>query len=66
LVSLSGFASGTTVRSLKASTGADVVMGFDPAGPYHVRNLSDTEAIATGAGYWIRIPVGVIWTVPGW
>ncbi len=66
LIALPGFASGLTVRNLKAATSADVVMGFDPAGPYHVRNLSDTEVIATGAGYWIQVPVGVTWTLPGW
>lgn len=66
LIALPGFASGLTVQNLKAATNADVVMGFDPAGPYHVRNLSDTEVIATGAGYWIQVPVGVTWTLPGW
>jgi len=66
LIALPGFASGVTVQSVKASTGADRVMGFDATGPYHVRNLADTDVIATGAGYWIRVPVAVTWTIPGW
>src|SRR5437870_3802645 len=59
-------ANNVTVQSVKSSTGATVVMGFAPAGPYHVRNLSDTEVFATGAGYWIRVPASVTWTLPGW
>jgi len=66
LIALPGFASGVTVQSVKASTGADRAMGFDATGPYHVRNLADTDVIATGAGYWIRVPVAVTWTIPGW
>ncbi len=66
LIALPGLAIGVTVQSVKSSTGATVVMGFDPAGPYHVRNLSDTEVFATGAGYWIRVPASVTWTLPGW
>ena len=66
LIALPGLALGVTVQSVKNSTGATVVMGFDPAGPYHVRNLSDTEIIATGGGYWIRVPASVMWTLPGW
>ena len=66
LIALPGFASGVTVQSVKASTGASLVMGFDPAGPYHVRSLSDAEVLAPGAGYWIEVPVGVTWTLAGW
>ncbi len=66
LIALPGFASSVTVQSVKASTGASLVMGFDPAGPYHVRSLSDAEVLAPGAGYWIEVPVGVTWTLAGW
>src|SRR3989441_321346 len=66
LIALPGFASGVTVQSVKVSTGASLVMGFDPAGPYHVRSLSDADMLAPGAGYWIEVPVGVTWTLAGW
>ena len=66
LVALPGFAAGMTVQSVKASTGASLVEGFDPAGTYHVRILADTEVLAPGAGYWIQVPVGVTWTIAGW
>ena len=66
LISLPGFAAGMTVQSVKASTGASLVEGFDPAGTYHVRIMSDAEILAPGAGYWIQVPVGVTWTIPGW
>ena len=66
LVALPGFAAGMTVQSVKASTGASLVEGFDLAGTYHVRILADTEVLAPGAGYWIQVPVGVTWTIAGW
>ena len=66
LIALPGFASGVTVQTLKATTGADQVLGFDSAGPYHVRALSDASVVQTGLGYWVHIAAAVTWTVPGW
>src|SRR3989454_527429 len=57
---------GVTVQTLKATTGADQVLGFDSAGPYHVRALSDASVVQTGLGYWVHIAAAVTWTVPGW
>lgn len=66
LVALPGFASGLTVHDVKAATGADAVTGFDPAGPYHVRDLLDSAAIVSGRGYWVHVPTNATWTVAGW
>ena len=66
LIALPGFASGVTVQTLKTATGADQVMGFDPAGPYHVRASSDASVLQTGLGYWVHVAAAVTWTVPGW
>jgi hypothetical protein len=66
LVALPGFATGLTVQSLMAVTGATRVMGFDPAGPYHVRDLNAGDAVLEWTGYWIFVPQAVDWTVAGW
>lgn len=65
LVALPGLA-GVTARSLMDATGADTVMGFDPAGPYHVRPLGDAELLVPGQGHWVHVPADVDWLVPGW
>jgi hypothetical protein len=49
-----------------AATGADHVMGFDPAGPYHVRDLAASDAISVGRGYWVHVAADVNWNVAGW
>ena len=66
LVALPGFAAGMTAGSLIAATGGTAVMGIDAVGPYHVRALASGDAIASGAGYWVQVPVTMDWTVPGW
>jgi len=66
LIALPGLATGLTVQSLMAGTGAQRVMGFDPAGPYHVRDLNGGDAIVEWTGYWVLVPRDVEWTVPGW
>src|SRR5207245_1405556 len=48
------------------ATGATRVMGFDPAGSYHVRDLNATDAVVGWTGYWIFVPRAVDWTVAGW
>ena len=66
LVALPGFAPGMTVGNLIAATGATAVMGIDAAGPYHLRPLVSGDAIVSGTGYWVQVPVAVDWTVTGW
>jgi hypothetical protein len=66
MIALPGFAAGLTVQDLMAATGADHVMGFDPAGPYHVRDLAASDAISVGRGYWVHVAADVNWNVAGW
>jgi len=66
LIAFPGFAAGVTVQSLIAATAATRVMGFDPQGPYHVRDLNPTDVLVTGRGYWVYVPADVAWTVVGW
>jgi hypothetical protein len=66
LIALPGLAAGPTVQSLTAATGATRVMGFDPAGPYHVRDLAGTDVLSSGLGYWVFVSRDTSWTVPGW
>lgn len=66
LIALPGFASGITVQALMDATGADRVSGFDPAGPYHVRDLTPGDVLVAGRGYWVHVPADVDWTIAGW
>ena len=65
LVALPGFAQGVTVGLVKATTGADAIVGFDAAGPYGTRALADSEILDPGKGVWIHVPSAVTWTVAG-
>ncbi len=65
LVSLPGFPERATVSSVKAATGADSIVGFDPLGAYHTRLLGDAEVLRPGQGIWIHVPASVTWSVPG-
>jgi len=66
LVSLPGFLGNVTVGALKAATGADAVMGFDPADLYHTQTLADAALLTPGEGLWVRVPAAATWTVAGW
>ena len=66
LIALPGFATGVTIAGFRAATGASRVMGFDPAGPYHVRDLTATDVLVAGRGYWVFVPADVTWTGRGW
>lgn len=66
LIALPGLAGGITVQGLMTATGASRVSGFDPAGPYHVRNLDPADTLVAGRGYWVYVPADVDWNVPGW
>ena len=64
---LLGFPSFNTtyaVGDLKAETGATRVEGYDPSSPpYFLRELQDSDILQAGEGYWIHVPLNVIWTV---
>ncbi len=66
LIALPGFRTTETVGSLQAATGADLVLGFDPADLFHTRILSGTDALAPGEGVWVHVPTAVTWSVAGW
>jgi len=66
LVALPGFLGNLTVGSLKAATGADLVVGFDPNDAYHTQILSNATPIVAGDGYWVRVAATTVWTVAGW
>ena len=66
LIGLPGFAGNMTVGALKAATGADTVVGFDAADPYHTQLLPDAALLLPGEGLWVRVPAAANWTVPGW
>ena len=66
LVALPGFLGNVTVGSLKAATGADLVVGFDPTDPYHTQVLGNATPIVAGDGYWVRVAAATVWTVAGW
>ncbi len=66
LIALPGFLGNVTVGALKAATGADLVMGFDPTDLYHLQTLPDSALLAPGEGLWVRVPRTAQWTVAAW
>ncbi len=66
LIALPGFLATETVGGLRAATGADLVMGFDPSDLFHTHFFADTDALVPGEGVWVHVPIAVIWTVAGW
>ena len=66
LLGLPGLTVGMTVQMLRTATGADEILGFDPAGPYHVRDLASADVLVSGQGYWVHVPREATWTVAGW
>jgi len=66
LIALPGFLGNVTVGSLKAATGADLVVGFDPNDAYRTRILGDATPVVAGDGYWVRVAATATWTVAGW
>ncbi|MCK4444520.1 MAG: right-handed parallel beta-helix repeat-containing protein, partial [Thermoplasmata archaeon] len=64
LVGFPSFNTTCTVADLKAETGATQVEGFDfSSSPYFLKALQDTDVLLAGRGYWIYVPVDVIWTI---
>ena len=52
-----------TVGDMKASLPVERVEGFDPAPPYFLRVLSDSDVLLAGRAYWVRVQADVEWIV---
>ncbi len=63
LIGFSSYISTCTVFDLKMTTGAVRIEGFDPATPYHLRVLDDSEFLHTGEGYWVKVNTDTVWIV---
>ncbi|MCK4366765.1 MAG: right-handed parallel beta-helix repeat-containing protein [Thermoplasmata archaeon] len=64
LVSFPSMNASFTVSHLKTSVPVVRVEGFDPAPPYFLRVLSDSDALLAGRAYWVKVQADVVWTVP--
>ncbi len=51
------------IASLKAATGATLVEGFSAGATYKTAVLADAAVMKKGAGYWVKVPADVVWTV---
>ncbi len=64
---LVGFPSSRTdvsVASVKAATGATMIVGFSgSAAPGYTRVLADSEILAAGNGYYLYVPAAATWIV---
>jgi len=63
LVSFPSFNSSYTVYDLGMDTAAVRVEGYDPAPPYFLRVLLDSDVLRAGRAYWVRVQADVVWTV---
>ncbi len=64
LVGFPSFNTTNTVGDLKSQTGATNVEGFDASSPpYFLKTLNNTDVLLAGQGYWIYVPVDVMWTI---
>jgi parallel beta-helix repeat protein len=64
LVGFPSFSTTYAVADLKADTQATRVEGYDPSSPpYFLREMFDSDILQAGEGYWIHVPLNVIWTV---
>lgn len=64
LVGFPSFSTTYTVADLKAETGATRVEGYDPvSSPYFLREMTGSEVLQAGEGYWVYVLVDAIWTV---
>jgi len=48
---------------LKASLPVERVEGFDPASPYFLRVLSDSDVLLAGRAYWVKVQADIVWTI---
>lgn len=63
LVSFPSFSTAFTVADLKAAVGAEKVEVYDPAAPYCLRFLLDSDTLTAGYGYWIYVSADTMWNV---
>ncbi len=66
LVALPGFHGNLTVGTLRTQTGADQIVGFDPADPFHTQALPDSAVLTWGEGVWVHVRAAVAWSVLGY
>ena len=63
LVSFPSVNTSFIVGDFKASLPVERVEGFDPAPPYFLRVLLDSDVLPAGRAYWVKVQADVVWTV---
>ena len=64
LVGFPSAQTGVTVGSVKAVTGATMIIGFSgSAAPGYTRVMADSEVLLAGNGYYLYVPTAATWTV---
>ncbi len=63
LVSFPSFNNLFTVGQLKLDIGALAVEGYDPAAPYCLKELIDTDVMVAGKGFWLYVSVNTVWDI---
>ena len=64
LVGFPSAQTGVSVASVKAATGATMIVGFSPtAGPGYTRIMADSDILVAGNGYYLYVPAVATWTV---
>jgi hypothetical protein len=64
LVGFPTFSTTYTLADFMADTGATMVETYDPAGPYHLRKMTNmAETFIPGSAYWAWVPADTTWTV---
>lgn len=63
LVSFPSVNTSFTVADVKASLPVERVEGFDPAPPYFLRVLSDSDVLLAGRACWVRVRADVEWII---
>ncbi|MCK5291812.1 MAG: choice-of-anchor J domain-containing protein [Thermoplasmata archaeon] len=52
-----------TVTDALSTITYDRIEGFDPTGPYHLRELTGNDWMTAGQGYWIHVSSQQMWSV---
>ena len=63
LVSFPSFNNIYTVGQLKVDVGALMVEGYDPATPYCLVGMIDTDMITAGKGFWVYVSASTTWDI---
>lgn len=63
LLSFASFNASYSVSNMKAEIGVTRVEGFESIPPFHLRILTDAEALQAGYGYWVRVVADTVWCV---